>query len=81
MTVTVLSKPACVQCNATYKGLDARGISYNIVDMSEDFSALEKAKELGHLRAPVVLVNDGEDHWSGYRPDKLDQLASALKEV
>ena len=28
MTITVYTKPACVQCNATYKALDKQGIAY-----------------------------------------------------
>ncbi|MCH9669770.1 MAG: glutaredoxin, partial [Actinomycetia bacterium] len=27
-TVTVYTKPACVQCNATYKALDTQGVNY-----------------------------------------------------
>ena len=34
MTVTVYTKPACVQCNATYKALDKQGIAYEKVDIS-----------------------------------------------
>ena len=29
MTVTVYTKPACVQCNATYKALDKQGVAYD----------------------------------------------------
>ena len=75
MTV-VYSKPACVQCNATYRALDERGIAYSVVDMSEDVDALAFVKGLGYLQAPVV-VSDGE-HWSGYRPDKIDALAARI---
>ena len=35
MTITVYTKPACVQCNATYKALDKQGLSYEIVDITE----------------------------------------------
>jgi glutaredoxin-like protein NrdH len=28
MTITVYTKPACVQCNATYKAMDKQGITY-----------------------------------------------------
>lgn len=70
--VTVLSKPACVQCTATYRSLDSKGIKYQIRDMSEDPEALSLAKELGYLQAPVVIA--GEDHWSGFRPDKISSL-------
>lgn len=76
MTVTVYTKPSCVQCTATYRALDSKGVEYEVIDLSEDASALETVKELGYLQAPVV-VTDG-DHWSGFRPDKIDELASRL---
>ncbi|GGF48038.1 glutaredoxin-like protein NrdH [Microbacterium sorbitolivorans] len=76
MAITVYSKPSCVQCNATYRALDAKGIEYSVTDVSEDADALEHVKSLGYLQAPVV-VTDG-DHWSGFRPDKIDELAARL---
>ena len=36
MTVTVYSKPACVQCTATTRALDARGIAYQLVDLTQE---------------------------------------------
>lgn len=74
--VTVFSKPSCVQCTATYRALDSKGIEYTIRDMSEDADALAMVKELGYLQAPVVLTPSGE-HWSGFRPDKIGQLLQA----
>ena len=76
MAVTVYTKPSCVQCNATYRALDNKGIEYEILDVSEDAVALERVKELGYLQAPVVV--SGDEHWSGFRPDKIDELASRL---
>lgn len=76
MAVTVYTKPSCVQCNATYRALDNQGIEYEILDLSEDATALETVKELGYLQAPVVVA-DG-DHWSGFRPDKIAELAGRL---
>ena len=70
--VTVYSKPSCVQCTATYRSLDSNGIPYVIRDMSEDAEALALVKELGYLQAPVVVA--GDEHWSGFRPDKISQL-------
>lgn len=72
--VEVLSKPSCVQCNATYRALDSKGIQYTVIDMTENGEALKKAKALGYLQAPVVITPAG-DHWSGFRPDKIDSLA------
>ncbi len=74
MAITVYTKPSCVQCNATYRALDAKGIDYEVLDLSEDPAALEHVKSLGYLQAPVVVTDD--DHWSGFRPDKIDELAA-----
>jgi glutaredoxin-like protein NrdH len=71
--VTVYSKPSCVQCNATYRALDARGIRYTVIDLSTDDNAAVMLRELGMLQAPVVITDD--DHWSGFRPDKINALA------
>ena len=76
MAITVYTKPSCVQCNATYRALDSKGIEYEVLDLSEDPAALERVKSLGYLQAPVVVTD--EDHWSGFRPDKIDELASRL---
>src|SRR5664279_4576242 len=58
MTVTVFSKPACVQCDATYRALDKRGIAYRKVDITQDTAALELVRDLGYLQAPVVTGHD-----------------------
>lgn len=72
--VSVLGKPACVQCVATTRKLDALGVEYEYIDMTSDPSALARAKDLGYLQAPVVIA-DGK-HWSGFDPDRLDGLVN-----
>jgi len=74
MTITVYSKPACVQCSATYRALDKAGYDYTIVDISLDEGARDEVMAMGYLQAPVVIA-DGE-HWSGFRPDRIAALAS-----
>lgn len=79
MSVTVYTKPACVQCNATYRSLDKNQIAYDTVDISQDAEALEYVRSLGYMQAPVVVITeDGvlTDHWSGFRPDKISELAA-----
>jgi len=71
--VTVYSKPACVQCDATYRALDKKGIEYSVVDISTDDDALERVRALGFLQAPVVVA--GEESWAGFRPDRITALA------
>ena len=71
--ITVYTKPACVQCTATKKALDKAGVSYETVDISMDDEARDYVMALGHLQAPVVVA--GENHWSGFRPDRIRALA------
>lgn len=79
MTIAVYSKPSCVQCTATYRALDKLGIEYEIFDVSADEKALQTVKKLGYMQAPVVIA--GNDHWSGFRPDKIAGLVAAVAAV
>ncbi|MFO1140604.1 MAG: glutaredoxin-like protein NrdH [Paracoccus sp. (in: a-proteobacteria)] len=73
MTITVYSKPACVQCTATTRALEARGLAYRLIDLTEDDSAMELVTSLGYRQAPVVVAGDA--HWAGFRPDMIGTLA------
>lgn len=73
MTVTVYTKPACVQCTATYRALDKAGVDYEVVDISEDADARDYVMALGYLQAPIIIA--GDTHWSGFRPDRIKSLA------
>ncbi|MDO5494331.1 MAG: glutaredoxin-like protein NrdH [bacterium] len=79
MSITVYSKPNCVQCDATYRALAKNGLDYEVIDISVDAEALQTVKALGYQQAPVVFA-DG-DHWSGFRPDKIKALARAAAEL
>lgn len=79
MSITVFSKPSCVQCDATYRALSKAGLEYTVVDITRDPEALESVKALGYQQAPVVFA-DG-DHWSGFRPDKIKALARQAAEL
>ena len=72
--ITVYTKPACVQCNATFRALDNAGIDYTVVDITEDADARDYVMALGYLQAPVIVT---PDHWSGFRPDRIKALAAA----
>ena len=80
MTITLLSKPDCVQCTATKRKLDSDSLEHETDDIYEH---MDVVSQLGYLSAPVVLVKDSEgnlvDHWSGFRPDKIEALASEAK--
>ena len=71
-SITVYSKPDCMQCDATYRALNKHGLEYEVIDITQDEEALQTVKALGYQQAPVVFVNG--DHWSGFRPDKIKAL-------
>lgn len=70
--VTVYTLPSCVQCESTKKYLTNKDVQFQVVDLSEDATAMDLVKSLGYAAAPVVV--SGEDHWSGFRPDRLALL-------
>lgn len=76
MSVTVYSKPNCVQCNATYKALEQHGVPYEVIDLSLDLVSYDAVIGMGYRQVPVVVA--GTDHWSGFRPDKISALVSNI---
>lgn len=74
-TITVYTKPACVQCNATFRALDKAGLDYTKVDINTDTDARGYVMSLGYLQAPVVVA--GGQHWSGYRPDRISAISKS----
>lgn len=73
MKIEIYSKPACVQCTATYRAMDKQGLDYEVIDLSQDPSACETVEGLGYRQLPVVVA--GDDHWSGFRPDRIQALS------
>mgnify|MGYP000105176171 CR=1 FL=1 len=74
MSVTVYTLPACVQCDSTKRLLKRSGIPYEEIDLSVDTEAMDLVKKLGYTAAPIVV--SGDDHWSGFRMDKLNALVA-----
>lgn len=72
--VKVFSKPQCVQCAMTLRTLDRQGASYEVVDVSQDEAAAAQLLAWGYRQVPVVQV--GEEHWSGFRPERLASITA-----
>lgn len=70
--ITVYTKPSCHLCEATKRELSIRGVNYSSVDITEDETAFDKIKSLGYRSMPVVITEN--DHWAGFRVDKLFAL-------
>lgn len=73
MSVTVYTKPACVQCEATKRLMDKLKIEYSTVDITVDTDAFDMLISKGFQAAPVVITND--DSWAGFNPEKINGLA------
>ena len=75
--VTIYSQPSCHACILTKRHLDKRGIPY--VERLIDDEVRAAAYELDITSAPIVCVsvNGVDDHWGGYRPDRIDAIARA----
>lgn len=71
--VTVYIKPGSAPCDAILGWLDSRGVAYEAHDLTEDPKAFSAMRGLGHFQAPVVVT--ATEHWAGFRPDKLANLA------
>jgi len=74
MTITVYSKPACVQCDATKRLLTKLDLRYSIIDITKDAEAYDLIVSKGFQAAPVV--NAGDDWWSGFNPEKINALVA-----
>ena len=48
-TLTVYTKPACVQCTATFRALDKAGVHYQTIDITIDAEARDYVMALGYL--------------------------------
>ena len=72
MSVTVYTLPSCVQCDSTKRYLERNNVEFTTVDLSEDSAAMNMVKALGYSAAPVVI--SGDEHWSGFRVDRLGLL-------
>lgn len=79
--IIVFSKPACVQCSATYKAMEKLGLTYRVVNVNEDMSAGDYIRSLGYRQVPVVVAPGGSEHWSGFRPDRIKSLPGGGKVV
>lgn len=73
MSVTIYTNPNCVQCDQTKRYLDQKNVAYDTVDLSTNEEALKMVLDLGFKAAPVVITPT--DKWSGFRLNKLAELA------
>lgn len=78
--ILVIAKANCPPCKATMRALRGHGIPYTAVYLGDEENPwLRRAREFGYTAVPVVIISiDGDDifdSWSGYRPEKIADLA------
>lgn len=56
----------------TARTLDRQGVAYQVIDVSQDADAAAQLQAWGYRQVPVVQAGDA--HWSGFRPDRLAAL-------
>jgi glutaredoxin-like protein NrdH len=78
MSVTLYSQPQCFKCDATKRYLDKENIDYQVIDVTQDPSAMQHIKKLGYLMTPVVQVGD-KVHWSDFRIELIKKIPSFLR--
>lgn len=64
-----------MQCDMTRRSLDRQGVVYQVVDVTQDADAAAQIQAWGYRQVPVV--QHGDTHWSGFRPDRLAALGTA----
>ncbi|MCA2016365.1 glutaredoxin-like protein NrdH [Vibrio tritonius] len=74
MEIIVYSKSQCVQCAATVKSLEAKGIKHQVIDLTENHEAMKTVQAMGYRQVPVVVA--GSEHWCGFRPDMISRIFS-----
>lgn len=75
-SVIVYTKEKCPGCKATIRSLTKKNIAFEARSIDETPGARDMIASLGHMQAPVVVF--GDDHWSGYKPDRIERLAESM---
>ena len=80
MIVRIFTKPHCQPCRLTKKSFDRLGVPYEEIGL-DSAGAIGYVQTLGYNSAPVIEVDCGDGamaHWSGYRPDQVQQLYDTM---
>lgn len=76
--------PTCVQCTATKRALDKRGIKYIEAPLQDYPHVVAYAQEQGWTNAPVVMAHDITGTltaaWSGFNLGAIKALVAMVKE-
>ncbi|XTZ39264.1 glutaredoxin-like protein NrdH [Salmonella enterica] len=75
MSITIYTRKDCVQCHATKRAMESRGLQFEMVNIDLEASAADELRAMGFRQLPVVIA--GETKWSGFRPDLINRLPAS----
>ncbi|MDV0595431.1 MULTISPECIES: glutaredoxin-like protein NrdH [unclassified Enterobacter] len=74
MSIIIYTRNDCVQCHATKRAMESRGVAFEVVNIDQQPEAADILRAQGFRQLPVVVA--GETSWSGFRPDMINRLAA-----
>ncbi|HBM0948577.1 glutaredoxin-like protein NrdH [Enterobacter kobei] len=74
MIIIIYTRNNCVQCHATKRAMESRGMVFEMVNIDQQPEAAETLRAQGFRQLPVVIA--GETRWSGFRPDMINRLSA-----
>lgn len=72
MRIIIYTRNDCVQCHATRRAMESRGLAFEMVNVDQQPDAAGHPARAGIRQLPVVIA--GELRWSGFRPDMINRL-------
>lgn len=73
MSIVIYTRNDCVQCHATKRAMESRGVQFEMVNVDLVPDAADTLRAQGFRQLPVVVA--GETSWSGFRPDMINRIA------
>lgn len=73
-SIAVYTKNGCPQCDMTKNVLDGESIEYETFNVEEDEVAYDYVVNTLGIRQMPVVVAEGYEPFSGFRPDKLQEM-------
>ena len=74
MSIIIYTRNDCVQCHATKRAMESRGVAFEMVNIDQQPEAADTLRAQGFRQLPVVVA--GETSWSGFRPDMITRIAA-----
>ena len=72
MRIIIYTRNDCVQCHATKRAMESRGVEFEMVNIDQVPEAADTLRDQGFRQLPVVIA--GDTSWSGFRPDMINRL-------